>query len=91
MDLLNIQMGTHKLDCDFVLCTKPEFHMYSDKDPNTFGLYMLCPKDILNLQHIQVYMLVDYPYNWVGKNKRLVHLLYDTDYLVHKEMDDTGL
>lgn len=48
MDLQNIQKGTHKLDYDFLQYTKPEYHKCLDKDLNTFDLYKLCLKDILN-------------------------------------------
>lgn len=71
MDLQNIQRGTHKSDYDFSLYTKPEYRKCLDKDLNTFDLYKLCLKDILNWQRIQVCILVDYPCNLANKNKLL--------------------
>lgn len=72
-DLQNIQLGMHKLGYDFAQYTRLVFRKYLDKDPNIFDLYKLCLKDILNWQHIQVYILVDYPYNLASKSKRLDH------------------
>lgn len=71
MDLQNIQPDMHKLGYDFSQYIKLEYRKYLDKDPNTFDLYKPYPRDILNWQHIQVYILVDYPYNLANKSKQL--------------------